>query len=97
MKAFFRKWLFLEKRSSLLCGAHDADNFEVGYQTKLSSASPNPPQLIKEGFLDVLVLLDFFSVPFLENFLPTPLIITVRVKYSKTKPFIILAVLHQSV
>jgi len=42
---------------------------------QLSSASPNPPQLIKEGFLDVLLLvLLFFSIfllHLLENFLPT--------------------------
>jgi len=33
------------------------DIIEVGHRAKLSSASPNPPQLIKEGYFFV-----FFSI-----------------------------------
>jgi len=38
------------------------DIFEVGPRTIVYSASPNPPQLIKEGFLDVLYCF-FFLLP----------------------------------
>jgi len=44
------------------------DIIEVGHRAKLlSSASPNPPQLIKEGFLGVLLLV-FFSIASSGNF-----------------------------
>jgi len=47
---------------------------------QLSSVSPNPPQLIQEGFLGVLLLIFFFYFPHLEIFLPTPLNITCHIR-----------------
>jgi len=57
----------------------------------VSSAAPNPAQLIKEGFLCVLLLV-LFSVAPPGNFSADALDY-LRVKYSKTKPFIILAII----
>jgi len=43
------------------------DIIEIGHRAKLSSASPNLPQLIKEDFLGVLLLV-FFYCTFLKFF-----------------------------
>jgi len=39
------------------------DIFEVWPRTIVDSASPNPPQLIKEGILGVLLLVFFLLLP----------------------------------
>jgi len=70
---------------------------QKGWELLDSSASPNSTQLLKEGFLGVLllVLFVFFYCPSWKFFCRRPWLLCV--KYYKTKPFIILSVLRWSV